>query len=170
MKTLEELKQEVLNEYDDKVIALAQHLELDIDFDESDYELNPDEEFENEEEKQERLEELKQEKQEALDEAIDTFRGELDSIVEGHSNMFSYYNEDYYVLTDSEADDMEDEYLDEYIDQCLEIPDNIRPYFDEEKWKDDARMDGRGHIIAHYDGAEYEEKVNGEWYYIYRID
>ena len=83
--------------------------------------------------------------------------------------MFSYYNEDYLVLTDSEADDMEDQRLDNYIDECLEIPDDIRPYFDEEAWKRDARMDGRGHIISSYDGCEYEEKVNDTWYYIYRV-
>ena len=39
MKTLEELKQEVLNEYDDKVVALAQYLEIDLNFAEEDYKL-----------------------------------------------------------------------------------------------------------------------------------
>ena len=43
-----------------------------------------------------------------------------------------------------------------------------RNYFDEEAWKSDARMDGRGHIISRYDGCENEEKVNGTWYYIFR--
>ena len=154
MKTLDELKQEVLSEYDERVIALAQHLNIDLD---PDFESYVDEEASEEEQQEQR------------DEAIFEVTNELDNIVEGHGNMFSYYNEDYYVLTDSEADDMEDQQLDNYIDECLEIPDDIRPYFDEEKWKRDARMDGRGHIISSYDGAEYEETVEGTTYYIYRV-
>ena len=153
MKTLEELKEELLSEYDEKVIALAQHLglNLDIDFNEEDYE-------------------TEEEKQEALDEAINEIREELDSIVNDYDNTYSYYREEYLVCTDEEADEEEDRQLDNYIDECLDIPENIRPYFDEEKWKDDARMDGRGHILSTYDGCEYEEQVNGTWYYIYRIN
>ena len=170
MKTLEELKQEVLSEYDEKVIALAQHLGLDIDFDESDYELNPDNldvEF-----TQEEIEENEKEKQEGLDEAINDFRNELDSIVETFPNNFRYSNEEYLVLTDEEADTELDERLDNYIDECImpEIPEHLQTYFDDEAWKSDARMDGRGHIISSYDGCEYEEKVNSTWYYIYRIN
>ena len=164
MKTLEELKQEVLSEYDERVIALAQHLELDVNFDEEDFAIQPDEKLTEEE-----IAEIEKEKQEALDEAINDFRNELDNIVEDRSNMFSYYNEDYYVLTDEEADDMEDRQLDSYIDECLEIPDDIRPYFDDEAWKNDAKMDGRGHTISSYDGCEYEETVEGTTYYIYRV-
>ena len=47
-----------------------------------------------------------------------------------------------------------DEHLDSYIEECLEIPEHLRFYFDEEKWKDDARMDGRGHSLSSYDGHE----------------
>ena len=155
MKTLEELKQEVLSEYDERVIALAQHLGLNL---EPDFESYVDEEATQEEQEEQRAE------------AIKEVTDELDNIVEGYNKtMFSYHNEDYYVLTDSEADDMEDQQLDNYIEECLEIPDDIRPYFDEEKWKRDARMDGRGHIISSYDGCEYEETVEGTTYYIYRV-
>ena len=148
-----ELQQDFLADYDERVIALAQHLNIDLEPDFS----NVDEEATEEEQEEQRAE------------AIKEVTDELDSIVEGYGNMFSYYNEDYYVLTDSEADDMEDQQLDNYIDECLEIPDDIRPYFDEEKWKNDARMDGRGHIISTYDGCEYEETVEGTTYYIYRV-
>ena len=149
-----ELNQDFLADYDEKVIALAQHLGLNL---EPDFESYVDEEA------------TEEEQQEQKDEAILEVTRELDNIVEGRSNMFSYYNEDYYVLTDSEAGEEEDRQLNNYIDECLEIPDNIRPYFDEEKWKRDARMDGRGHIISSYDGCEYEETVEGTTYYIYRV-
>jgi len=43
-------------------------------------------------------------------------------------------------------------------------------YFDEDAWKYDAKMDGRGHSLASYDGNENEETVNDETYYIYRIN
>jgi len=29
-------------------------------------------------------------------------------------------------------------------------------YFDDEKWKNDARMDGRGHSLSSYDGCEID--------------
>ena len=76
--------------------------------------------------------------------------------------------EEYLVLTDDEADDQEDEHLENYIDDCMEIPEHLMGYFDREKWKKDARMDGRGHSLSSYDGSEYEEEVNGTTYYIYR--
>jgi len=89
------------------------------------------------------------------------------------------YNNDYLVLTDSEADDKWEESLDSYIEECitpeldkLDTLGNLSAYikFDEEMWKRDARMDGRGHSLASYDGEENEETVNGETFYIYRIN
>jgi hypothetical protein len=86
------------------------------------------------------------------------------------------YNNDYLVLTDEEADDKWDEELDNYIEECItpEIDKldvgNLSYYikFDEEMWKRDAKMDGRGHSLSRYDGHEHEETVNGETFYIYR--
>ena len=114
---------------DEKIKALAQHLELDEDVD---------------------LEE---------------------EITEEYDNTFSYGNGEYLVLTDEEADEEEDAQLDNYLEECIypDLPENVRYYFDDDAWKRDARMDGRGHIISHYDGCEYEETVNGTTYYIYRI-
>jgi len=144
MKDLKEL----LNDYDERVIALAQHLELDLEINEAD--------FENEEEKEE---------------AIQNIIDELDNISNDYDNAYSYGNKEYLVLTDSEADEKEDEQLNNYLEECIypELPENLRYYFDDEAWKRDARMDGRGHIISTYDGTEYEEKVNDTWYYIYRV-
>ena len=150
-----EFYQDFLADYDERVIALAQHLNISLEPDFS----NVDEETTEEEQEEQRAE------------AIKEVTDELDNIVEDYDNRFSYYNEEYLVLTDSEADDMEDQQLDNYIDECImpEIPEHLQNYFDDEAWKRDARMDGRGHIISTYDGCEYEEKVNDTWYYIYRV-
>ena len=83
---------------------------------------------------------------------------------------YEYGNQEYQVLTDSEADNLWDEYLDSYIDECIldQLPEAYRNYFDSESWKHDAKNDGRGHSLSTYDGREYEEDVNGTTYYIYR--
>lgn len=79
-------------------------------------------------------------------------------------------DEKYLVLTDSEADDLWDAELDAYIDNCIidQLPADLARYFDAEAWKRDARFDGRGHCLAHYDGDENEETVGDEVFYIYR--
>lgn len=79
---------------------------------------------------------------------------------------------EYVVYTDEEADEIWDENLENYVDECIlpEIPEPYRLYFDFKSWKDDARLDGRGHSISLYDGNEYEQTVNGTTYYIYRMN
>jgi len=83
---------------------------------------------------------------------------------------FDEDDSDYLVLTDEEADEKWEESLDNYIEDCIisEIPSDLRRYFDEEKWKRDARADGRGRSLGHYDETEHYEDVNGTTYYIYR--
>ena len=78
----------------------------------------------------------------------------------------------YIVLTDAEADEMWEEQLDNYLEECIydSLPDWLRGYFDEEAWKRDARMDGRGHSLATYDGHEHYERVYDTDFYIYRIN
>ena len=146
------MDKEFLNNYDEKVIALAQYLDINLepDFNAEDY----------------TEEKIEQAKQDAIKEVTD----ELDSIVEVYENYFNYYNESYTVVTDEEADDLWEQELDNYIEECVmpEIPEHLRDYFNEDAWKDDARVDGRGHAISRYDGYEYEETVNGTTYYIYR--
>jgi hypothetical protein len=79
---------------------------------------------------------------------------------------------DYLVLTDEEADERWEESLDSYLEECIypELTGNLKCYFDEDKWKQDARYDGRGHSLSSYDGHEHEEKVGDETFYIYRIN
>lgn len=91
---------------------------------------------------------------------------------QGQDNAFSAEGGEYLVLTDGEADEAWDESLQNYLDECIfpELPENMRSYFDEEKWKDDAKDDGRGHSLSSYDGDEDEESVDGTEYYIFRIN
>ena len=74
------------------------------------------------------------------------------------------------VLTESERDERWNECLDNYIDECIldELPEQYRPYFDDEKWKRDARFDGAGVSLAGWDHQEHEYQIDGEWIYIYR--
>ena len=84
--------------------------------------------------------------------------------------IFSLGSQEYSVGTDDEADSAWDAELDNYIEECitpeikkLEVG-NLSSYikFDEEMWKRDAKMDGRGHFLASYDGDEIE--LNGGFY------
>lgn len=73
--------------------------------------------------------------------------------------VLSVGSAEYAVGTDEEADEAWDQSLDSYLDDCGvldSMPDNLRPYFDREAWKRDAKMDGRGHSLASYDGHEID--------------
>jgi len=100
--------------------------------------------------------------------SFDTWLEQDDNGTEVDVEEYDERNSNWLVYTDSEADDAWDESLENYIDECLEIPQSIRNYFDREAWKSDARMDGRGHSLAGYDGHEQEQEVNGTTYYLYR--
>lgn len=82
--------------------------------------------------------------------------------------------EEYWVLTESEADTAWDESLDSYIDDYI-LPeckdDTLARYFDRDAWKRDARHNGRGHSLSSYDGEEHEVRDvwNDTWIFIYRV-
>lgn len=97
---------------------------------------------------------------------------DFDASVTVHRNgQLGVGNREWLVLTDSEADDAYERQLDNYINECLEIPDHIRNYFDEEKWKHDARIDGsRGQSLSSYDGDENYESTNEGTFYIFRTN
>jgi hypothetical protein len=89
--------------------------------------------------------------------------------------IFSLGSQEYSVGTDEEADAAWDAELDNYIEECI-TPEidrielgNLSSYlkFDEEAWKRDARMDGRGHALSRYDGDEIE--LDGG-FYAYRLN
>lgn len=95
---------------------------------------------------------------------------EIDDIVHDGDNRWTVQGDDYLFGTDEEMDDEWDEHLDNYIDECVlpEIPEYLQPYFDEERFKDDCRIDGRGHSLNSYDGKEEEIEFNGTYYFAYR--
>jgi len=88
--------------------------------------------------------------------------------VEESDNEYMVAGRTYAVLTDSEADNAWNDRLDSYIAECLEIPAHVEPYFDRDAWKRYAKMDGRGHSLAGYDGIEEKREVAGVTYYLYR--
>jgi hypothetical protein len=99
----------------------------------------------------------------------DTYNIDIWQTVNSYKS-FEHSDRNYTVMTDGEADQAWDESLDSYLDECVlpDLPDTARNYFDDEKWKRDAKTDGRGHSLNHYDGSEEEANINGVDYYIYR--
>lgn len=92
-----------------------------------------------------------------------------DIAIEGH-NRICVQGVDYLFGTDSEMDTAWDEALDNYLEECVypELSGHLQNYFDDEAWKSDARMDGRGHSLNHYDGGELSYNVGEVYYYAYR--
>ena len=95
-----------------------------------------------------------------------------DDITEETDQIFRAHGREYLVVDDDEADELWEQDLDSYIDECLELPDNMKNYFDRDKFKDDAKVDGRGHSLGRYDGNEWgvEVEYNDDKFrfYIYR--
>lgn len=74
---------------------------------------------------------------------------------------------EYLVLTDDEADEQARDQNKGILDEITDIPDNLREYFDLERFLDDCiSQDGRGHTLASYDGEENEH----DDLYIYRTN
>jgi len=83
--------------------------------------------------------------------------------------VFEVGGSEYLVLTEDEKEQRWDDCLESYLDDgCVDGADS--PYFDRERWKKDARIDGAGHALSSYDGNEYEFSGFGEYFYIYRIN
>ena len=79
---------------------------------------------------------------------------------------------EYLVMTDTEADKAWEQSLENYLDECVlaEMSEMAQNYFDRERWMEDAKMDGRGHSLASYDGNENEVETGNGTYYIYRMN
>ncbi len=79
--------------------------------------------------------------------------------------------DDWYIVDENDRESMWDDCLQSYLDECVypQLSEQWAPYFDEERWKRDARMDGAGHAISSYDGCEHEIHLpDGTWLYAYR--
>lgn len=140
---------DLLGNYDDRAIALYQHLFGD--------EMTGNEIIEID------LFSDRNEPTAELMEKLKSFLDDSEELINNH---------DYMVYTDDEANEAQTESIQCYINDCIlpEIPEAYRYYFDSDRFIGDAEQDGRGHALAHYDGEEIEEKVNGTDFYIYRIN
>ena len=78
--------------------------------------------------------------------------------------VYTVDGKEYAVGTNSECDDAWNQSLDSYLEECIypELKGNLSNYFDEEKWKRDAKHDGRGHSLSSCDGTEIE--LGGDFY------
>ncbi len=79
-------------------------------------------------------------------------------------------DEDYWVLTDEEADEkaeLEGQYLLE--DALSQIPNHLHQYFDDDQYIKDQVSQDRGNMLNTYNGSEDSITLdNGSVYYIYR--
>ena len=79
-------------------------------------------------------------------------------------------SEDYWVLTDDEADEKAELEAQYYLEDALsQIPDYLHRYFDEDKYISDKISEDRGWLLDTYNGSEDSITLdNGSVFYIYR--
>ncbi len=95
---------------------------------------------------------------------------------------YEYGNQEYLVLTDDEANKLEEENVRSVIEDCYlweyqqeekktGRSNPLLQYLDIDKWVEDW-CGYKGHNLASYDGIEYEIKLqwSKEWWYIYRTN
>lgn len=77
---------------------------------------------------------------------------------------------EYLVMTDSEADQWEQDWLERtFEEQTYDVPDDLKRFMDVDKFVREY-SGNRGENISGYDGQEYEQEFEGETYYIYRTN
>ena len=79
-------------------------------------------------------------------------------------------SEEYWVLTDDEADEKAELEAQYYLEDALsQIPHHLQQYFDEDIYINDYISDGRGYLLDTYNGSEDSITLdNGSVFYIYR--
>ena len=79
-------------------------------------------------------------------------------------------SEEYWVLTDDEADEKAEQEAHYYLEDALsQVPDHLQQYFDDDKYISDYISDGRGYLLNIYNGSEDSITLdNGSVFYIYR--
>ena len=104
---------------------------------------------------------LDQKKQEELD---------IELTISMHDNNEDFYIESsllthaYRIIHKDYIEDIWTEELEQLLSNTNEIPDNIAPYIDWDKWVQDCKTDGMGHHFSSYDGSEKAT----EDYYIFK--
>lgn len=93
----------------------------------------------------------------------------------GHGWTLTVDSEEWAVMTEGEANSAWDDALDSYLDDSGVmdgIPEGLRHYFDRDKWKEDAKIDGRGHALSSWDGneADIEDPETGVWFVAFRLN
>lgn len=108
-----------------------------------------------------------------LDLAIDR-----DEVRELEEKLYTEYD-DFWIELDGEEyrfiheDFIWDIYVDsikEMVEDCYDIKAPDWLVIDWEQTAENCYADGYGHHFAHYDGNEYEHKIGGELYYIFRTN
>ena len=79
-------------------------------------------------------------------------------------------SEEYWVLTDDEADEKVELEAQYYLEDALsQIPHHLQGYFDDDKYISDYISDGRGYLLDTYNGSENSITLdNDSVFYIYR--
>lgn len=79
-------------------------------------------------------------------------------------------SEEYWVLTDEEADKKAELEAQYFLENALsEVPDYLHRYFDDDKYISDCLSNGRGWLLATYNGSEDSITLgNDSVFYIYR--
>lgn len=79
-------------------------------------------------------------------------------------------SEEYWVLTDDEADEKAELEAQYYLEDALsQIPHHLQQYFDDDTYINDYISDGRGYLLDTYNGSEDSITLdNGSVFYIYR--
>ena len=79
-------------------------------------------------------------------------------------------SEEYWVLTDDEADEKAELEAEYYLEDALsQIPSDLQQYFDDDKYISDYISNGRGWLLDTYNGSEDSITLdNGSVFYIYR--
>lgn len=88
-----------------------------------------------------------------------------EDVTPGYRNEFRANGRDWLVVTDKEADQLARASVESLLDDLLsDVPENLRYYFDEDKYLDDVvSNDGRGSLLNHWDGTEYEVSLDNTY-------
>lgn len=89
-------------------------------------------------------------------------------ITSRRGNEFTMGKKSWLVLTGQEADDECERRLNDRIDNVLDIPPEIEPYFNRERWKADIKKYGRGNVVSCYDNTEINVLTAFNTFYIFR--